>query len=72
MTYPETFPSIAAEMEWRRQNPVTCERCGRQTADHDLWDPEAGTGRIFCDSCWPLRDDGKSPADRRHPRVNFA
>lgn len=36
---------------------VTCERCGRTTTDRDLWDPEAGTGRIFCDRCWPVRDE---------------
>ena len=35
---------------------VTCERCGRTTDDVDLWDPEADTGRNFCDKCWPFRD----------------
>lgn len=35
--------------------PITCEGCGRTTADPDRWDPEADTGRIFCDACWPHR-----------------
>lgn len=36
---------------------ITCERCGRETSDPDLWDPEADTGRIFCDNCWDHRDE---------------
>lgn len=35
---------------------ITCVRCGRTTNDPDLWDPEAATGRIFCNACWPVRD----------------
>lgn len=36
---------------------ITCERCGRTTTDPDKWDPEADTGRIFCDRCWDHRDE---------------
>lgn len=36
---------------------ITCERCGRTTTDVDLWDPEADSGRIFCDLCWSHRND---------------
>lgn len=39
---------------------ITCERCGRTTTDPDLWDPEAGTGRIFCNRCWDHRDEPAS------------
>jgi hypothetical protein len=35
--------------------PRKCVRCGRTTGDPDRWDPEAGTGRIYCDTCWPHR-----------------
>lgn len=35
---------------------IVCERCGRTTTDPDRWDPEADTGRVFCDACWPHRD----------------
>lgn len=49
---------------------ITCERCGRTTADPDRWDPEADTGRIFCDRCWDLRDEPQGmiapPAVGRH------
>lgn len=34
---------------------ITCEGCGRTTADPDKWDPEADTGRILCDTCWSKR-----------------
>lgn len=36
---------------------ITCERCSKTTADPDRWDPEADTGRIFCDACWDHRND---------------
>lgn len=36
---------------------ITCERCGRTTTDPDKWDPEAETGRIFCDGCWDHRNE---------------
>jgi hypothetical protein len=36
---------------------ITCERCRRTTTDPDRWDPEFGTGRIFCDPCWPHRNE---------------
>ena len=36
---------------------ITCVRCGRTTTDPDRWDPEADTGRIFCDACWDHRDE---------------
>jgi hypothetical protein len=36
---------------------ITCERCGRTTTDPDRWDPEADTGRVFCDACWPHRHE---------------
>lgn len=36
---------------------IICERCGRTTHDPDKWDPEADTGRIFCDTCWSHRNE---------------
>lgn len=36
---------------------IRCEGCGRTTTDPDRWDPEADTGRVFCDACWPTRND---------------
>ncbi len=34
---------------------IVCCRCGKTTTDPDLWDPEAGTGDIYCNRCWDLR-----------------
>lgn len=33
---------------------IVCERCGVTTTDPDLWDPEYGTGAIYCNRCWTL------------------
>lgn len=40
-----------------RNDVIRCEGCGRTTTDPDRWDPEADTGRVFCDTCWPTRND---------------
>lgn len=42
---------------------ITCERCDRTTADPDRWDPEADTGRIFCDRCWDHRNEPRFTVD---------
>jgi hypothetical protein len=34
---------------------IQCATCTRQTRDPDKWDPEATTGIIYCDHCWPNR-----------------
>lgn len=35
---------------------IRCARCGKTTDDPDKWDPNAQTGIIYCDTCWPDRD----------------
>ena len=44
-------------------NVITCERCGRTTTDPDLWDPEADTGRVFCNNCWEHRNEPQNHGD---------
>jgi hypothetical protein len=48
---------------------IECVRCGATTTDPDRWDPEVGTGRIFCDRCWPNRDQGAPLSARRFTEV---
>lgn len=47
---------------------IVCERCGLMTDDPDLWDPEADTGRVFCNHCWNHADEAASPIDLSNAR----
>lgn len=43
---------------------ITCARCGKTTSDPDKWDPEADTGIIYCDACWPHRHESVHPLSK--------
>jgi hypothetical protein len=52
-------PPVAPVVPVETRNDVeplltTCVNCGRTTGDPDAWDPEAGTGRVYCDKCWTI------------------
>lgn len=56
---------IAAEAPAEPAGITRCERCGRATFDPDRWDPEASTGKVYCDPCWDRRDTTATD-DERH------
>lgn len=49
-----------------------CHRCGRCTADGDLWDPDAYSGEIYCDRCWPEREKPQSAEEEEAARLLLA